>query len=214
MNRRALSIGWLFLALFMLAVVLVILISVPEEHLPKQAQAIIDKTGLKGLITTRDSTSKPCPALSAKDCLDNMQRGCLPKYSMETGNFLECGSCPSQPICTFFGQERACKDNPCGLLCRWVVGEYEGGFTLRGRCVDNTELSQMRREISQHGFDAGGFGSGEEIKRAENGSCVTFTAGAERIVLDTNLSVIHIYMEGNEQAYDRLGSPVEGSCGG
>lgn len=219
--KHALSTGWLYLVVFIATVLFLVALIVPEELLPELPKQIVQKLGIKHLAFIRSDDNAPCDQLSEDACLRNMYRGCVPYYSQTGDAFLDCDICRDRVSCYSFGQEVACIANPCERDCLWVVGKYEGGYTIKGKCQPNEELTKLRRELATYGFNTTKltFGAGLAVTRIEGGSCALFvTEKNDLVVLDKNHSIIYIKLHDElSVAYDNRGTLLENAsvtCGG
>jgi hypothetical protein len=215
--KRALSTGWLYLVLLILALMLLLVFVVPEELFPKSVQDIVQKIGINKL---GKSPNRECAKLSESECLANLHKGCVPGFDLKGSVFLDCRTCKKGMSCTSFAHPIACVDNPCGFDCRWIVGEYRDGYTIYGKCVENEELTRLKRELNEAGFDAStiAFGKGLVLTRIESANCTQYTTKEnDTLIIDHAHSYLAVMMHDREPvAYDRSGSvvPINTLCGG
>jgi hypothetical protein len=215
--KRALSTGWLYLALFILVLMLLLMIFVPNDMLPGFAQDFVQKYDIKDW---GKSPNRQCSQLSESECLQNLNKGCIPSYDQQGQVFLDCRTCVRGVSCVSFQHPLACENNPCGFDCRWVVGEYREGYTLIGKCVNNDQVTELRRELRNAGFDATSitFGRGLTINHIADGNCSIYrTEHNDTLIIDHIGPFLGIHMQSQEPvAYGLSGTTVlfNTLCGG
>lgn len=217
LKKRGISYGWLYLSVFILATAAILVAAVPQDSWPSD---IVEK------IATRFKAIKPdlklfpglkpgCSSLDERECMQKMSRGCVPRYSRRSRVFLDCTTCTKYPTCSMFEKEAVCINNPCRLDCRWVIGHYEGGYTIHGRCIENIGIVFLKRDLESLGFDTAKLGleGMDNIEKTMKTASITmYKAGDNILVIDKNQSD-YIYMKLSTKdavAIDKKGNVVVG----
>jgi len=199
-SKRGAYLGWLYIILFVCAVAAMLVVIVPSDAWPEDLMGkIVDKMENSNI---RDNLvpglKQECEHLGEIDCLNNLNKGCFPRYTKKTRSFLDCTTGPDNPTCSNFGKETICIYNPCRLECRWAEGSYEDGFTIEGRCLNNQGLSVMKRELENLGFKNVGFGKGKKIEKKETDGLVLYISEDEDLLIIDSSDYIYMRLKGQE----------------